>query len=225
MYIHEATLMTRDIRAQRRFYGELMGLSLHEEAESLTIEVGTTRLIFKQAPDDWRGCYHFAFNVPENQLHEAQEWVTRFAPLWPDANGETLFASSSWNANQFYFLDPAGNILECIARHGLSNASDAPFGSHSLLSVSEVGVATSDVAATVAQLGRDVGAPVYDGAGSDTFTAVGDEHGLLIVVKVGRIWYPDTGIAATAAPVSALVEHDKRRYRLSSPPLATTSVE
>ncbi len=225
MHIHEARLLTGDIAAQRHFYGELMGLSLQEHADSLTIEVGATRLIFEQAPQGWQGCYHFAFNIPENQLHQAQEWVTRFAPLWPDAKGETLFASSNWNANQFYFLDPAGNILECIARHGLPNASDAPFGSHSLRSVSEVGIATDNVAATVAQLARDLGAPVYDGAGSDSFSAVGDEHGLLIVVKLGRIWYPDTGIAATAAPVSAIVEQNQLHYRLSSPALAITPLK
>ena len=39
-----------------------------------------------------------------------------------------------------------------------------------------------------------LGVTVYDGEGGDMFTAVGDELGLFIVVKQGRIWYPETGI-------------------------------
>jgi hypothetical protein len=50
---------------------------------------------------------------------------------------------------------------------------------------------------------------VYDGAGSDTFTAVGDEDGLFIVVKRGRIWYPETGVAADVYPVAVTLANTR----------------
>lgn len=49
---------------------------------------------------------------------------------------------------------------------------------------------------------------IYDGAGSDTFTALGDEHGLFIIVKRGRIWFPDTGIPAELVPLKVAVSVD-----------------
>ena len=58
-----------------------------------------------------------------------------------------------------------------------------------------------------------VGMTVYDGAGSDTFSAVGDELGLFIVVKEGRNWYPETGISAGLHPVSVtLVDQEIGEY-------------
>jgi hypothetical protein len=55
---------------------------------------------------------------------------------------------------------------------------------------------------TVQWLCDTLGLSIYDGQGSDTFSAVGDELGLLIVVKQGRNWYPETGILAGLHPVT-----------------------
>jgi hypothetical protein len=78
------------------------------------------------------------------------------------------------------------------------------FDERSILSISEIGLASDDVIATVAQL-QGAAMPIYDGAGSDTFAAVGDEHGLLIVVSRGRIWFPETGTPADLVPLKAVV--------------------
>jgi hypothetical protein len=68
-------------------------------------------------------------------------------------------------------------------------------------------------------LEAELSAPIYDGAGSDTFTAVGDEHGLFIVVKRGRIWFPDTGTPADLFPVRVMTLADNgERGTLSGPP-------
>ena len=89
-----------------------------------------------------------------------------------------------------YFKDPDGNILELIARHGLANATDHQFGEQDFLAVSEIGLAVDDVAKTVGELTRSLGVPIYDGAGSDAFSAIGDEYGLFIVDANGRIGIP-----------------------------------
>ncbi|HYF64783.1 MAG TPA: hypothetical protein VD886_18305, partial [Herpetosiphonaceae bacterium] len=81
-----------------------------------------------------------------------------------------------------------------------------PFGGASLLSVSEIGIVTDDVLALAARLQAETGAPVYRGQPDAAFTPLGDEHGLLILVQQGRIWYPNTGLPARALPLTVLVE-------------------
>lgn len=170
------------------------------------VQVGSSTLNFEPAEPGTTPFYHFAFNVPQNQLQEAKAWAEVRVPLIPDAKGEVLFHSETWDAHQFYFYDPAGNILELIARHTLPNASNEPFSSHSLLEISEIGIACPNVPAAVARLQMRTGAPLYHTQTNDSFMPLGDEHGLFIVVRQGRIWFPDTGKAAMIAPFEATLE-------------------
>jgi catechol 2,3-dioxygenase-like lactoylglutathione lyase family enzyme len=204
MKINELEILTTDLSGQQYFYGEVLQLPVSMGGSGNTIEVqaGLTRLVFRQAPPKWAGVYHFAFNIPENQYEEARDWLTRRVALIADNEGRTEFHFENWNADAFYFYDQAGNILEFIARHTLDNASDMPFSSHSILSVSEIGVGTHDVPSMVEALQGQHGITPYGGEPGEEFAAVGDEEGLFIVVRLGRIWMPETGIEAGAYPVS-----------------------
>jgi catechol-2,3-dioxygenase len=197
MNITELRLKTADLSGQRAFYADTLHLPLVEEsADTLTIGVGHTRLIFERSEAASR--YHLAFNIPENQLEAARLWLKERVSLI-SLNGKDVFDFASWQAHSAYFYDAAGNVLECIARHRLPNASDRPFDAANLLNISEIGIATADVRATAGKLTGDLGLPVFDGAGSDSFTALGDDNGLFIVVKRGRVWYPESGVPADFA--------------------------
>ena len=217
MQIEHLELLATDLAALRDFYVGRCGLPALAATEGyLELQVGESCLRFTQAPEGWSGCYHFAFNIPENQFAEAKAWLAKRVALAADASGRDTFDSSDWNADILYFFDPAGNIGELIARHTLDCASDAPFGSENLLSVSEIGVAVPDVAATVADLTERIGIARY-GETSDTFTPIGDERGLFIVVRAGRIWFPDTGIVAAPLPVVATVRTGQgERFRVEA---------
>lgn len=206
MQIRKVRLKTGDLAAVRNFYHTTLMLPLvGEGADSLTVQAGTTHLTFVYAAG-WQGRYHAAFDVPENRIAEAAGWIKTRARL-ATLNGETILQSSDhWNANMVYFYDAEGNILEFIARHNQPNRSNAPFDENSIIAVSEIGLGTRDVRATAASLCTQLGLAVYDGAGSDTFTAVGDEQGLVIVVKEGRSWYPNTGIPAGLYPVDLTLQ-------------------
>jgi catechol-2,3-dioxygenase len=192
MRIRELTLQSKDAAAQRAFYHDLLGLPVVEEdSQHVTFQAGHTRLTFEQAASALpNSTYHFAFNIPENQIMQAKDWLIARTPLAvaPDNSQQEIYDFTDWNAHAFYFLDGDGNIVEFIARHNLNNASDVPFSEDSLIGVSEMGLATPDVIRTVADLQHNLGLPVWRGAGSDMFSAVGDEHGLFIVVKTGRKW-------------------------------------
>ncbi len=204
MKIDKLELQTNDLSSQRHFYMNVLHLPTVADSESLHVQVGSSELTFRQSTGNQTYAYHFAFNIPENRFEEAKAWIAERTPLIANNSGEDSFDFTNWNAHSCYFRDATGNILEFIARHGLPNASNMSFDERSILSISEIGLASDDVIATVAQL-QGAAMPIYDGAGSDTFAAVGDEHGLLIVVSRGRIWFPETGTPADLVPLKAVV--------------------
>lgn len=198
MRFEEVRLVAADPEGLARFYRETLGLPA---AGPAAVRVGATVLGFRQGRT--AGAHHLAFNVPENQLREAKAWVRQRAPLIAQ-DGREDWDFSAWNADAFYFTDPEGNVLECIARHALPNASGAPFGPASLLEVSEVGLPVPDVSDAVEALKRALGVPEWRPP-SRTFAPLGDEHGLLIVVPEGRAWFP-THRPAAASAVTLRVE-------------------
>ncbi len=208
MKILELRLKISDLIGARAFYHEVLKLPIIVETTvRLVLQAGGTRLVFEYEMG-WQGKYHFAFDIPENQLEAAAAWIdgkVEMATL-PE---KTLFRSDGWNASMVYFYDPVGNILEFVARHNQPNATTVPFSESSIISVSEIGLATMDVPQTVNWLCDTLGVPVYDSPDSNTFTAVGDESGLFIVVKEGRIWFPDTHIPAGLSAVDVTVSGDK----------------
>jgi len=224
MRIDRLELLTTDLTAQKRFYaGELPLPVLASSGVDLSLRAGRSQLTFRRAPEGWAGFYHFAFNIPEDQFRAAKRWLSGRVTLIKDNKGDDEFASTQWNAHSVYYYDSAGNILEFIARHDLDEHRYGPFSAESILSISEIGIVAEDVPAVVEHLGSQIGVYPYGGPGSETFTAVGDMHGLFIVVKRGRIWFPDTGKGAVQAPVLVNVTTDiGTRYRLSGPSYEVT---
>lgn len=220
MYLDEIHLAGANLAALHDFYTQVLELlALEAGAERLVIQAGATRLVFSAVPDG-APPYHLAFNIPQHQLDAAREWLRVRAPLVRSQAGDDTFYFENWDAHALYFYDPAGNILELIARHSLADPDERAFGAHSLRRVSEVSVVADDVLALVEQIGAATGCRPYLGLASDSFTAVGDEHGLLIVVRRGRLWFPDTGIAAAPGPleVAFSTAPDGPRQRLLGPP-------
>lgn len=149
----------------------------------------STRVRFREGPDD---CSHWALNVAPERFEEAVAFAgQRVEMLHHDVPFE------AWRARSAYFFDPAGNIVELIARER------AP-GDEMFLEVSEVGLPVDDVPVAVEFLESEVGLPYFSGD-RRTFAAVGDDRGLFIVVPVGRPWLftdrpaPDAPIEVTIA--------------------------
>ena len=192
----ELRLSTQGLARQRTFYAETLGLELLEAtSQHFTVQVGSSLLRFNLSKGDVEP-YHFAFNIPKNKLTEAKVWLLERVKLL-EQEGQTRFSSESWNAEQVYFSDADGNILEFIARHELRNASREPFSSRHILNVSEIGYVVPNVTETIASLNR-LGLTAYRKA-DRKFAAVGDAQGLLIVAETGRPWFPTEVKASVAA--------------------------
>jgi catechol-2,3-dioxygenase len=207
MRFTDISLETAHSNELRDFYTTLLGVPLAESSESaFTLKVGRTDLQFKEGASNR---YHLAFNIPENQFEAGKAWLASKVPL-VDVMGNDYIHFNAWNAHSVYFYDPAGNIMELIARHDLDNASEKPFSGESLLAVSEIGIATDDVRQFTQMLTQTCNVPVYDGDGSEVFSAIGDAEGLLIVVPNGREWFPETGISATACALTLTFESNQK---------------
>jgi catechol-2,3-dioxygenase len=181
---------------QRAFYRLLDLPVIDETATTITFAAGETSLAFAEAPSDLHPVYHFAFNIPENKIDSALEWCRRrFALIVRPGDPTPVHYFANWNAHALYFFDPAGNIVELIARHTLGNARDGAFSAADILRVSEIGLVTPDVAATTAWLREQLGAEVYHDSAVD-FAAVGNERGLFIVSRIGRCWMPTNEVPA-----------------------------
>lgn len=206
MHIKSLQLFTADITsALRDFYVEVLGLKMIQAtADKLTLQAGMTQLEFQRRAEE--AYYHFAFNIPENQFAEGKAWLQARVSLISDSAGADEFSFRAWNAHSVYFRDPANNILELIARHDLPNASDQPFSGESLLSISEIGLAFEDVRATAANMHETFGLDYFRGKGGDDFQAMGDDNGLFILVKPGRIWFPESGVPAYPYPMTVTTD-------------------
>ena len=191
-------LTAAPIAAMVGFYRDTLGLSvLDERADRVTIGCGRTPVTFvaaaAAAADAGRPFYHFAFNIPENKVRAARDWQAERTPLIPPPERlrdpeypDDIVNYRHWNAHSVFFFDPAENVVEYIARHDLPNAASGGFGPADILYASEIGFVVDDVLETADVLRGVAGVERYR-SGDDQFTALGDEHGLLLVFRRGRV--------------------------------------
>ncbi|GGM03301.1 VOC family protein [Deinococcus aerophilus] len=211
MHFETLTLWCADLHAQHAFYTQTLGLTTVQRMPGhVTFQAGRTRLTFRHA-GEVQGFYHLAFDIPRNQMDSAEAWLRVRTPVLHDPQGKARFPRSGrWTSESVYFEDPAGNILEFVARHDFPSDRAAAFSSTGLLHVSELGVVVPDVPATVRDLGQRFGLLPFNDC-SDTFCAVGDHHGLLIVVREGRGWVPARRPATPAPFELTFSEADSRQ--------------
>jgi len=211
-------LLTTNLQAQRDFYSDVLELPVKLSDTRLEVKAGKTDLIFTRAQPDFNGAYHFAFNIPENQLPAAKEWITSRTPLLHDETGMNEFESKSWNSHSVYFKDATGNVLEFIARHNLKNVVEGDFDSSQILNISEIGLPSEDVIAFAGELCSKLNLSVFEQEPSETFTPVGDDNGLFILPIKNRIWIPNSGVPAKLLPVRVKGDTNGREWEVRGVP-------
>lgn len=174
------------------FYRDVLEMNVHLSDAQLVIDAGETQITFAPAESGAKPYYHFAFNIPENKILSARNWLgerTELAITPPNNRAKgypnEVMPLGFWNSHSIYFWDPAGNILELICRHDMQNGTKGEFRSDEILYASEIGLVTAgSVDQLAAQIKSTFQLSQYRGGASD-FRAVGDENGLLILFTSG----------------------------------------
>ncbi|WP_114570873.1 VOC family protein [Exiguobacterium flavidum] len=179
MRITNVELYAASIEPLIPFYESIGWRLKHRTADHVCFRVGWTTVCFR---DGEPSNYHLALHLASDAFVEARSSIP--VPLLIE-KGKDSVHFPAWNADSYYFLDPLGNIIEWIAHHepGLKRIGPAA----SPLGVSEIGIVVKNVPEAVAWLKR-MGLTPWQKP-SDTFAAVGDAEGRLIIVPAGRRWY------------------------------------
>lgn len=196
MLFQEIRLQTRKLSPLYHFYKDILELFLSEPNDShFTIHTRDTRLIFEEAKNNLaEPFYHFAFNIPSNKVQQAYDWLKeRTDLLWIEDYKSHIADFKNWNAKSVYFLDPAGNVAEFIARADLNDVVDEPFSSSHVRSVSEIGLVFPEqrFKQSFEKLMKDHQLTYFAKQPPlESFCAIGDDEGLFIIVPENRSWYP-----------------------------------
>jgi hypothetical protein len=218
MQINRVILQTSVLKELTAFYSKEMELPVDTTNENETIiKIGSTELVFKKAStaDPF---YHLAINIPANKIEEAKAWLSGRAELmWMDEYKSDIADFASWHAKSVYFFDPAGNIMELIARFDLDNKTDKPFSSTQFLSVSEIGLVLEkdEFDPSVSRLMKQYELSYFaKQSPMPQFRAIGDDEGLFIVVSEKRNWFPTT-IRSGIFPTEVQFDNNGKEYVLN----------
>ncbi|HSI68369.1 MAG TPA: serine hydrolase [Planococcus sp. (in: firmicutes)] len=182
----KVTLYTNKLNEMKGFYEYQLGFRLVEEDEtSFTLAIGDSQLVFKESA---RGAiYHYALNIPGNQFTLAKGWARSRVELNRQEGMDEIFYAN-FQADAFYFQDPAGNVVEFIGRRNVDRMGD--FTVDSLLNISEVSITTSHVQEVGEQI-EDMEIPVRGNKGIDpkSLNFLGSGDAFIILVSPKRTWY------------------------------------
>lgn len=196
MEIIEIELQTDNIDETEMFYRNIFGLNLINKSQhEISFEAGKSTLTFKQT-SNLKPTYHFAFNIPNNKIEEAIIWASsRFKLIHNDESG-IIANFETWNAKAIYFYDNNNNILEFIARFDLKNSTEKEFDVSSILSISELGIVVDEPLKFANNLVETYQLDYFDKSNkSESFVGLGNDNGLMIIVKKNRKWFPTDQIA------------------------------
>ncbi|PKG24340.1 VOC family protein [Niallia nealsonii] len=147
MKINQIELSINHFEETVAFYKNVFGfIQQTNENNRVSFQVGESALTFlKDEQHDY--FYHFAFNIHANLFSEAKAWLSSKVVLAREDGEDEIEFHEFMKAKACYFEDPAGNIVELIARKETS-----PMFPHkafspkdNILSISEIGLGTDEI--------------------------------------------------------------------------------
>jgi len=208
MDIRQVQLATRSLADTARFY-ERLGCPVEIVDATVRVVVGSSLLVFRELPE-MTGALHLAITIPTGTFDAAKAWIAGLTTVLGTDDQDEFEGPPNWNSRSVYFEGPDQQLLELIERRDLeSGARRAGDGSGTgtgtgavvpLVSVSEVGVPVPDVLGAVEAL-RRAGLEPYANPPGESFAAVGDVDGLVILVSPDRRWFPTGDRSPSSAPV------------------------
>ncbi|MBT1597781.1 hypothetical protein [Curtobacterium flaccumfaciens] len=197
MDIRQVQLATRSLDDTARFY-ERLGCPVEIVDAAVRVVVGSSLLVFRELPE-MSGALHLAITIPTGTFDAAKDWIAGLTTVLGTDDQDEFEGPPNWNSRSVYFEGPDEQLLELIERRDLpADASENTVVP--LVSISEVGVPVPDVLGAVDAL-RRAGLEPYANPPGESFAAVGDVDGLVILVSPDRRWFPTGDRSPSSAPV------------------------
>ncbi|MFC4618751.1 VOC family protein [Camelliibacillus cellulosilyticus] len=195
MKLLKLRLTAEKIPEMKVFYRDILEMDIVQERETaFVVQAGESLLAFYKS-DEW-GADHFAFRVDADWFEVVKDRVVEKGMELRDEHGEYLLQSSFYQTKQLYFHDPDGNNVEILAQDASKNSK--------WHGICEIGIPVKNIN----QAKEHLASITNEYEGSDTFHFYGDAHGVFVLVKENRPWYP-TEKAATIHPITVEVESDQ----------------
>ena len=193
--IREVHLQTAvEIELLVSFYSDTLGFkTLKKNVNQCSFQIGQSILKFDRCNTDDQPHYHFAFNIAEKKIKSAASWMNSksieiISPpdhltQVPEYNRDIVYFRH-WDAHAIFFYDPAGNVVEFIARHTLPDEGEAAFSIKDVHFISEIAFVADDVPALSDEIANSCGIAPYSSQSAE-FAALGSERGLVLCFKSG----------------------------------------
>jgi catechol 2,3-dioxygenase-like lactoylglutathione lyase family enzyme len=213
MHIQRLRLFTAQLGELMDFYHGILELPIAWSNENgFGIQCGDGMLEFAAGGEE--NYYHVAFNIPSAAIEAAAAWLEELGIAILPLEGKRIVDFPNWAAKSVYFHDPAGNILELIARERLELPGGKPFGSDSIVGISEMGLPTDSMATVLQALESQIELARFWNPGP-SFAAMGDDRGLFIVVdSKEKLWIP-TMVPALPFPFEADISERGNTWKLN----------
>jgi len=220
MKVKKLNLQTAYLKTLQEFYSSVLELPIDQPDEKkIDIKIGDSDLIFTETTTG-EPFYHYAINIPANKIEEAKAWLSnKVKLLWMDDYKNDIADFVNWHAKSVYFYDPAGNIVEVIARFDLQNSVNQTFSSSQFLSLNEVGLVFTDenFEKEITTLAHSYSLSNFDKQPPlPKFRAMGDDEGLFVIVPENRNWYP-TAKPSGIFPLTAEFDNGTKSCKLVIP--------
>lgn len=189
--------------------------------DSSSIQVGETKLTLKKNQNG--ALYQFSINIPENQIENAYDWIkknTSSKIIVSSETGAEIIHKPKFNAHAIYFRDPAGNIVELIARHDLKNSFPGTFEPASMLQkISDVTIITRSLKSSANILSNTLGLQELPGT-TNAYKPLGGLNGLITLMVPGKPFPPSEEIIAPMinyGKMEIIIQHPVSIYPLLLP--------
>lgn len=234
MHILSLELLTSRFEEMKQFYINQLGFPLKAQStDAFTLGVGYTELTFRKAQTGDDPKYHFAMNIPAKQWSEAKDWLRKKGctllptPSVEEANIRSMEQDvvffGALQAYSLYFHDPAGNLVEFIARENLEKTALSPFHIGSISNISEVLFAfDQDLPQAMEKLCDHFHVEPYTGD-KKLFQILGDDEGTFILNDIRRGYYPTQQKAEIHPLQMTVLGTKKEELRLTPYPYVVRS--
>ncbi|HWI48273.1 MAG TPA: VOC family protein [Rummeliibacillus sp.] len=193
MNIEKVSLQISNFEQTVNFYRDKLQLRiLSFNNHCAAFQIGESILELNKDPEENAYYSHFAFNIHANLFKEAKEWLSKRVTLLLEDDMDEIDFDGKTQANACYFEDPAGNIIEFIARRITSPKSDdKEFTTDNILSISEISLTTSNVLETAEQLNK-MDIPIREDGTIEkmslNFLGEYDDGAFILLGPIGRRW-------------------------------------